>query len=51
MCVDFINLVLVVNFKGVFSEGIEDEDVEVKVDKIVVFVNLFDKMFYKSGSV
>ena len=47
---DSINLALAVNLKGVLSEGIEDNDVEVKVDKTVVFVNLSDKMLYKSGS-
>ncbi|TXB62859.1 OmpA family protein [Phaeodactylibacter luteus] len=47
---DSINLALAVNLKGVLSDGIEDEDVEVKVDKTVVFVNLSDKMLYKSGS-
>ena len=47
---DSINLALAVNLKGVLSEGIEDEDVEVKVDKTVVFVNLSDKMLYQSGS-
>lgn len=47
---DSINLALAVNLKSVLSEGIDDEDVEVKVDKTVVFVNLSDKMLYKSGS-
>ncbi len=47
---DSINLALAVNLKGVLSEGIEDEDVEVKVDKTVVFINLSDKMLYQSGS-
>ena len=47
---DSINLALAVNLKSVLSEGIEDEDVEVKVDKTVVFVNLSDKMLYTSGS-
>ncbi|MCB0568263.1 MAG: OmpA family protein [Phaeodactylibacter sp.] len=47
---DSINLALAVNLKGVLSEGIEDKDVEVKVDKTVVFVNLSDKMLYQSGS-
>lgn len=47
---DSINLALAVNLKGVLNEGIEDEDVEVKVDKTVVFINLSDKMLYKSGS-
>lgn len=47
---DSINLALAVNLKGVLSEGIDDKDVEVKVDKTVVFVNLSDKMLYQSGS-
>ena len=47
---DSINLALAVNLKSVLSEGIEDDDVEVKVDKTVVFVNLSDKMLYESGS-
>lgn len=47
---DSINLALAVNLKGVLKEGIEDADVEVKVDKTVVFVNLSDKMLYNSGS-
>lgn len=47
---DSINLALAVNLKSVLSQGIEDEDVEVKVDKTVVFVNLSDKMLYQSGS-
>jgi len=47
---DSINLALAVNLKGVLQRGIEDEDVEVKVDKTVVFINLSDKMLYQSGS-
>ena len=47
---DSINLALAFNLKKVLKDGIEDEDVEVKVDKTVVFVNLSDKMLYKSGS-
>lgn len=47
---DSINLALAINLKGVLQKGIEDEDVEVKVDKTVVFINLSDKMLYQSGS-
>lgn len=47
---DSINLALAVNLKGVLKEGLDDEDVEVKVDKTVVMVNLSDKMLFKSGS-
>lgn len=47
---DSINLALAVNLKSVLSEGLDDDDVEVKVDKTVVFVNLSDKMLFKTGS-
>ena len=47
---DSINLALAVNLKSVLAKGIEDEDVEIKVDKTVVFINLSDKMLYQSGS-
>lgn len=47
---DSINLALAVNLKSVLQDGLTDEDVEVKVDKTVVFVNLSDKMLYNSGS-
>ncbi|MEL7021127.1 MAG: OmpA family protein [Bacteroidota bacterium] len=47
---DSINLALAVNLKGALKDGIEDEDIEVKVDKTVVFINLSDKMLYQSGS-
>ncbi|MEZ4951473.1 MAG: OmpA family protein [Saprospiraceae bacterium] len=47
---DSINLALAVNLKGVLKDGIEDEDVDVQVDKTVVFINLSDKMLYQSGS-
>ena len=47
---DSINLVLAVNLKSVLKDGIDDQDVEIKVDKTVVFINLSDKMLYQSGS-
>lgn len=47
---DSINLALAVNLKGVLKDGIEDDDVEVKVDKTVVFINISDKMLFQSGS-
>lgn len=47
---DSINLALAVNLKTVLRDGIDDKDVEVKVDKTVVFINLSDKMLYQSGS-
>lgn len=47
---DSINLALAVNLKGVLKDGLDDKDVEIKVDKTVVFINLSDKMLYNSGS-
>lgn len=47
---DSINLALVVNLKSELKDGIEDQDVEIKVDKTVVFINLSDKMLYEKGS-
>ncbi len=47
---DSINLALALNLKTVLQEGIDDKDVEIKVDKTVVFIDLSDKMLYQSGS-
>ena len=47
---DSINLALAVNLKSTLRDGIEDKDVEIKVDKTVVMINLSDKMLYQSGS-
>jgi len=47
---DSVNLALAVNLKSVLTEGLADEDIEVKVDKTVVFINLSDKMLFTSGS-
>lgn len=47
---DSINLALAVNLKQSLKGGIEDDDVNIKVDKTVVMINLSDKMLYQSGS-
>jgi chemotaxis protein MotB len=47
---DSLNLALAFNLKGVLKDGIEDQDIEIKVDKTVVFINLSDKMLFQSGS-
>ncbi len=47
---DSINLALAVNLQNVLVDGIRDQDIDVQVDKTVVFVNLSDKMLYTSGS-
>ena len=47
---DSINLALAVNLKSVLAQGVNDQDVEVKVDKTVVMINISDKMLFTSGS-
>ena len=47
---DSINLALAVNLKSVLKDGLDDTDVDIKVDKTVVFINLSDKMLYQTGS-
>jgi chemotaxis protein MotB len=47
---DSMNLALAVNLKSVLKEGLDDQDIEIKVDKTVVMVNLSDKMLFTSGS-
>lgn len=47
---DSINLALAVNLKNVLKDGVNDADVDVKVDKTVVFINISDKMLFNSGS-
>lgn len=47
---DSLNLALAFNLTSVLKKGIDDEDIDVKVDKTVVYVNLSDKMLYTSGS-
>lgn len=47
---DSVNLALAVNLKSVLNNGLDDQDVEVKVDKTVVMINISDKMLFSSGS-
>ena len=47
---DSINLALAVNLKKVLKDGINDEDINIEVDKTVVFINLSDKMLFTTGS-
>ena len=48
--VDSINLALAMNLKSVLAQGVNDKDIEIKVEKTVVFINLSDKMLYQTGS-
>lgn len=47
---DSINLVLAVNLKSVLNEGINDEDIQIDIEKTVVYITIADKLLFKSGS-
>ncbi len=46
---DSLNMTLVMNLKGALA-NMQDDDVEIKVDKGIVMISLSDKMLFKSGS-
>ncbi|MEJ7587501.1 MAG: OmpA family protein [Ferruginibacter sp.] len=46
---DSINLVLVTNLKGAIG-NLDDKDINIKVDKGVVYIDISDKLLFKSGS-
>lgn len=47
---DSINLALGFQLKKVLKDGFNDEDIEVSVEKTVVFINIADRLLFKSGS-
>ena len=47
---DSVNLALVQSLKGVLGD-LNDTDIEVNVEKGVVFVSISDKLLFKSGSI
>ena len=46
---DSLNMALVMNLKGAIG-NLDDKDINIKVDKGVVYVDISDKMLFKSGS-
>ena len=46
---DSLNMALVINLKGAIG-NLDDKDINIKVDKGVVFVDISDKLLFKSGS-
>ena len=46
---DSINMALVMNLKGAIGD-LNDDDINIKVEKGVVFVDISDKLLFKSGS-
>lgn len=45
---DSLNMALVMNLKGAIG-NLEDEDINIKVDKGVVYIDISDKLLFKSG--
>lgn len=46
---DSLNMALVMNLKGAIG-NMDDEDINIKVDKGVVYIDISDKLLFKSGS-
>lgn len=46
---DSLNMALVMNLKGAIG-NLNDQDINIKVDKGVVFIDISDKLLFKSGS-
>jgi chemotaxis protein MotB len=46
---DSLNLALVTNLKGAIG-NLDDKDINIKVDKGVVYIDISDKLLFKSGS-
>jgi len=46
---DSLNLALVTNLKGAIG-NMDDQDINIKVDKGVVYIDISDKLLFKSGS-
>jgi len=44
-----LNMALVMNLKGAIG-NLDDEDINIKVDKGVVYIDISDKLLFKSGS-
>ncbi|CAM1334679.1 OmpA/MotB family protein [Tenacibaculum aestuariivivum] len=47
---DSLNLVVAFHLKKELQQGIDDEDIEVNVEKTVVFISISDKLLFESGS-
>lgn len=45
---DSLNMALVMNLKGVLG-NLEDEDIEIKIDKGVIYIDISDKLLFETG--
>jgi len=47
---DSINLAVAFNLKKVLNNGLNDEDIQVNIEKTVVYISIADKLLFNSGS-
>lgn len=47
---DSINLAIAFNLKRELADGIQDKDIQINVEKTVVYIELSDKLLFSSGS-
>lgn len=47
---DSMNLAVAFHLKKELKEGLDDEDIEINVEKTVVFISISDKLLFQSGS-
>jgi len=47
---DSLNLAVAFHLKKELKKGLDDEDIEINVEKTVVFISISDKLLFKSGS-
>ena len=47
---DSINLAVAFNLKKVLNDGLNDDDIQISIEKTVVFISISDKLLFNSGS-
>jgi len=47
---DSLNLAISYHLTKALKDGLDDEDIQIKVEKTVVFISISDKLLFKSGS-
>jgi chemotaxis protein MotB len=47
---DSINLAVAFNLKQVLKDGLNDEDIQINIEKTVVYISIADKLLFNSGS-
>ena len=47
---DSLNLVVAANLSSVLKDGINDKEIDIKVEKTVVYISISDKLLFRSGS-